>query len=141
MDDCIFCRIVRGEAESWKVYETERVLAFLDINPINPYHTLIIPKAHYTDIFDTPEEELREVISVVKRLADLYRQKLGIENVQVINCSGEEAQQEVFHVHFHIAPRHAGDGQDIRWRTHPEMRARFDEMLAGLGPSSFGGDG
>jgi histidine triad (HIT) family protein len=64
MEDCIFCKIVKGEANSWKVYENESVYAFLDINPVNEYHTLIIPKRHYENIFDTPEDELIKVMSV-----------------------------------------------------------------------------
>jgi len=132
MDNCIFCKIVRGEAKSWKVYENEHVYAFLDIHPANEYHTLIIPKKHYENIFDTPEEELQNVISVVKKLVDLYNEKLGIKNVQVINSSGADAQQDVFHVHFHIVPRKTGDGQDVKWNTHPEYTEKYNEMLKKL---------
>lgn len=126
---CIFCKIVRGEAKSWKVYEDESVYAFLDINPVSEYHTLVIPKAHYENIFDVREDELLKVIAVVKKLAVLYRERLGINNVQIINSSGREAQQDVFHLHFHIVPRKAGDGQNVVWRTHPEWREKFDVML------------
>lgn len=126
---CIFCKIVRGEAKSWKVYEDESVYAFLDINPVSEYHTLVIPKSHYENIFDVPEHELLKVMAVVRKLATLYRERLGINNVQIINSSGREAQQDVFHLHFHIVPRHAGDGQNVVWRTHPEWREKFDVML------------
>jgi histidine triad (HIT) family protein len=132
MEDCIFCNIVRGEAPSWKVYENDSVYAFLDINPVNPWHTLVIPKRHHVNVFDTPKETLQEVIAVVKELTTLYRERLGIEHVQIINSSGAEAQQDVFHLHFHIVPRRYGDGQQIRWQTKPEMRSRFDEMLEQL---------
>jgi histidine triad (HIT) family protein len=57
------------------------------------------------------------------------KKKLGIKNLQVINSSGAEAQQDVFHVHFHIVPRKIGDGQDIRWITHPEWQEKYDQML------------
>ncbi|WP_144028110.1 HIT family protein [Paenibacillus sp. 32352] len=130
--DCIFCKVVKGEAKSWKVYEDENVYAFLDINPVSEYHTLVIPKKHYSDIFDTPEDEMKNVISVVKKLASLYNTKLGIKNVQIINSSGTEAQQDIFHIHFHIVPRREGDDQDIKWKTHKEWRARFDELLSQL---------
>jgi len=132
MVDCIFCQVARGDAKSWKVYENETVYAFLDIHPANPYHTLIIPKNHYENIFDIPEEELLSVIKVVKKLVNLYQDKLGIENVQIINSSGPEAQQDVFHCHFHIVPRSTDDGQDVVWTTHPEMSEQFDEMLKKL---------
>ena len=129
MSTCIFCRIAKGEAKSWKVYEDESVYAFLDINPVNEYHTLVIPKAHYENIFDVPEQELLKVMAVVKKLVDLYRERLGINSVQIISCSGEEAQQDVFHLHFHIVPRRKGDGQDVVWTTHPEWREKFDALL------------
>ncbi|MGC9397037.1 MAG: HIT family protein [Anaerolineae bacterium] len=129
MSTCVFCKIAKGEAKSWKVYEDESVYAFLDVNPLNEYHTLVIPKNHYENIFDVPEDELLKVIAVVKKLVDLYRDRLGIDNVQIINSSGAEAQQDVFHLHFHIVPRKAGDGQNVVRRTHPEWRARFDAML------------
>jgi len=129
MSMCIFCRIAKGEAKSWKVYEDESVYAFLDVNPVNEYHTLVIPKAHYENIFDVPEDELLKVMAVVRKLARLYRDQLGINNVQIISCSGAEAQQDVFHLHFHIVPRKTGDGQDVVWTTHPEWREKFDAML------------
>jgi len=132
MDDCIFCQIVRGEAESWKVYENDHVYAFLCIYPAAPYHTLIIPKKHYKNVFDTPEAELREVMGVIKKLADFFRSSLGIENVQVINSSGPEAQQDVFHTHFHLVPRKLGDGQDVHWTTITETKERLDEMREAL---------
>jgi len=133
MSPCIFCRIAKGEAKSWKVYEDESVYAFLDVNPVNEYHTLVIPKAHYENIFDVPEDELLKVMAVVRTLARLYRERLGIHNVQIINSSGREAQQDVFHLHFHIVPRKAGDGQNIVWRTHPEWRAQLDAMVERVG--------
>ena len=129
MDDCIFCKIVAGTARSWKVYENESVYAFLDINPVNEYHTLVIPKSHYENIFDIPEDELIAVMAVVKKLSVEFKHKLGIHNVQIINCSGAEAQQDVFHIHFHIVPRERGDHQNIKWNIHPEWVERFDELL------------
>jgi histidine triad (HIT) family protein len=132
MNDCIFCKIVKGEAKSWKVYEDEYVYAFLDINPVNEYHTLVIPRAHYRDIFDIPVEELAAVMQVVKKLALLYRDRLGICNLQIIQCSGREAQQDVFHIHFHLVPRKRGDHQDVHWNTHPEWVGTFDMLLERL---------
>ncbi len=132
MDTCIFCKIVKGEAKSWKVYEDEGVYAFLDIHPVSEYHTLVIPKAHYENIFDVPEADLAQMMRAVRRLARLYADRLGIHNVQIINSSGREAQQDVFHLHFHIVPRRLGDGQDVRWTTHPEYVDRFEALLERL---------
>ena len=65
MEDCIFCRVASGNAKSWKVYETEHAYAFLDIHPVNEYHTLVIPKQHYVNIFDVPTKELLHVMSAL----------------------------------------------------------------------------
>jgi len=129
MDDCIFCKIVAGKAKSWKVFENERVFAFLDVNPVNEYHTLVISKNHYKNIFDVPETELKEVMAVIKKLVTLFNSKLGIRNVQIINSSGSDAQQDVFHFHFHIVPRKKSDNQDIEWITHPEWVEKYDQLL------------
>ena len=132
MEDCIFCQVASGNAKSWKVYETDHAYAFLDIHPINEYHTLVIPKRHYVNIFDIPTEELLHVMSALKHVVDLYQERLGLANAQIVNSSGAEAQQDVFHLHFHIVPRQKGDGQDVKWSPHPEMRDRFDDLLAKL---------
>jgi histidine triad (HIT) family protein len=129
MNDCIFCKIVKGEAKSWKVYENDHAYAFLNINPVNEYHTLVISKQHYENIFDIPENALLNLMSAVKKVITLYNEKLGIEHVQIINSSGAEAQQDVFHIHFHIVPRYKGDNQDINWTTHKEWREKFDDLL------------
>ncbi len=104
-------------------------MAFFDSHPINEYHTLVIPRNHYENIFDIPEEELARLAAVAKKLAILYREKLGIGNIQLINSSGREAGQSVLHFHFHIVPRRWGDGQRIGWTTHPEWVDRFDQLL------------
>lgn len=132
MEDCIFCQVASGNAKSWKVYETDHAYAFLDIHPVNEYHTLVIPKQHYVNIFDVPTEELLHVMSALKHVVDLYQERLGLANAQIVNSSGTEAQQDVFHLHFHIVPRQKDDGQDVKWSPHPEMRDRFDDLLAKL---------
>lgn len=132
MDDCIFCKIAAGEVPSYKVYETAHAYVFLDIHPVNDYHTLVIPKQHYVNIFDVPEEVLLNVMSALKHVVDLYKEKLGLDQAQIISCAGPEGQQEVFHLHFHIVPRHTGDGQDVVWHPHPERVDRFPELLERL---------
>jgi histidine triad (HIT) family protein len=139
MNDCIFCKIAHHQVPAWMVHETDRSFAFLDIHPMNPYHTLIIPKAHFNNIFDVPTEVLQEMMGTLKHVVDLYRDKLGMTDMQIINSNGKAGQQDVFHIHFHIAPRHSGDGQDIQWRTSPEMRSEYDNMLKKLGIGRLGG--
>lgn len=132
MKDCIFCQIAQGKAHAWKVYETDLAFAFLDINPVNAYHTLVIPKNHCTNMFDVSERDLLGVMSALRHVITLYQDKLGLANAQVVCSSGPEAQQDVFHLHYHIVPRHSGDGQNVKWTTHPEMRAQYDEMIQRL---------
>jgi len=132
MDNCIFCKIIKGDAASWKVMENEYAYAFLAINPVNRYHTLIIPKKHFVNIFDITDNELREVISMVRNVVKLYEDKWGMKDCQIVQSSGKDGQQDVFHIHFHVVPRHAGDGQNIRWNVHREFRAEFEDQLARL---------
>ena len=132
MQDCIFCKIVKGEIPSARVYEDENVFAFFDINPVNEYHTLVIPKKHFKDIFNIPTDELQHIAGAIKHIADLFRTKVGIENLQIVSSSGSEAQQDVFHIHFHIVPRKEGDGQNIRWNPDIEIREQFEELLKRL---------
>jgi len=133
MDNCIFCKIVKGEAGSWKVFEDEHTFAFLDINPKTKYHTIVIPKKHYVNMFDIPIDELLYVMRTVKRVINLYAEKLGLENVQVINNSGADAQQDVFHLHYHIVPRFKDDGKNLKLPpVQVEWREKFDEMLSAL---------
>ncbi len=128
--DCIFCKIVKGEVPCNKVYEDDEVFAFLDINPVSAGHTLVIPKEHYENIYDIPEEVLGKIAIVAKRLALVYRDKLGIENVNILNSNGSAAQQDVFHYHMHIIPRRKGDGTLFKWNKE---EVDFDAFLKKLG--------
>jgi len=124
--------IASGKVNSWKVYEDEYTYSFFDINPMNEYHTLVIPKKHYENMFDIPESEALHIMKTVKKVVDLYNEKLGLKNVQVINNSGAEAQQDIFHIHFHIVPRFSGDNQNIKFPDSIELCERFDDMLSAL---------
>ncbi len=110
MEKCLFCQIVRGEIPCHKVYEDEKTLAFLDIAPVNPGHTLVIPKEHFASLEDIPSEELSFVIQAVKKVGAALKQALGVEgyNVQVNN--GAIAGQVINHLHFHLIPRLPNDG-------------------------------
>ncbi len=132
MEGCVFCEDVRGEAPSWRVYEDESTYAFLNIFPASEWHTLVVPKVHHVDVFDTPVEELVAVSRGVKGVVDLYQRVLAISDVQIVNSSGVHAQQDVFHLHFHLVPRRPSDGQDGEWSMHPEWRGRFNDMVSKL---------
>lgn len=107
--DCIFCKIIKGEIPSYKIYEDKKVFAFLDINPINSGHTLIVPKKHFKNIFDLEEEIAKHMICVAKKIS-LALKKIGADGVIISMNNGEAAGQAVLHVHIHIIPRFEGDG-------------------------------
>ncbi|MFH1233521.1 MAG: HIT family protein [Patescibacteria group bacterium] len=108
--DCVFCKIILGDIPSCKVYEDENSLVFLDINPVNHGHTLIIPKKHFASIEDAPEEDLREVIKIVKKIGKAIKSGLKVQGYNVMINNGYVAGQIVSHLHFHLVPRLVGDG-------------------------------
>lgn len=110
MDDCIFCKIVRGEIPSAKIYENDKVLAFLDISPVNRGHTLIIPKEHYKDFFALPDALAKEVMVALKIVAGAVKEGVAADGINITLSNGEAAGQLINHVHFHIMPRFRDDG-------------------------------
>lgn len=110
MNDCIFCKIVSGEIPCIKVYEDEKILAFLDIKPVNIGHTLIIPKEHYKNIYETPEEILKGMISVSKRISIALKSALNADGINITMNNEPSAGQIIFHSHIHIIPRIENDG-------------------------------
>ena len=107
-NNCVFCAIAAGEIPSFKVYEDDLVLAYLDINPCSEGHTLVIPKAHTEGLLDTPDATLAEVIARVKKVAAHLKAALPCDGFNILQNNGEAAGQTVRHVHFHIVPRYAG---------------------------------
>lgn len=107
---CVFCKIINNEIPSFKIYENDYVLCFLDINASTDGHTLIVPKKHFTNIFDVDEEYLNEITKAIKIVTKKLESSLGVNNVNIINNSGELAGQTVMHLHFHVIPRYENDG-------------------------------
>ena len=106
---CIFCKIVSGALPSFKVYEDDRSLAFLDIHPIRPGHTLVIPKEHHKNFSETPEDLLQHLITVCKKAAAGAVKSTQADGFNLSVNNGAAAGQDVFHTHFHIIPRKDGD--------------------------------
>ncbi len=105
MDDCIFCRIIRGEIPSFKVYEDEKVLAFEDINPVSDGHTLLIPKKHSRDLWEIDKDSLIAIHAASKKVIKAIREALDPSGVAVLQLNGRGAGQEVDHYHLHLIPR------------------------------------
>jgi len=110
MDECIFCKIVKGEIPSNKIYENNSFFAFLDIAPVNKGHTLVIPKKHYKNILDMPEKELKGYMETIQKVSRMVIKGINADGIS-INMSNEPAAgQVVMHTHVHIIPRLKDDG-------------------------------
>ncbi|MCF7866140.1 HIT family protein [Candidatus Woesearchaeota archaeon] len=113
MDNCIFCKIIKGDIPSKKIYEDEYVFAFLDITPATKGHTLIIPKKHTPNIYEIREADLKALICATKKIAELLKEKLGANACNLIQSNGKIANQDVFHFHMHLVPRYESDLIDL----------------------------
>lgn len=111
--DCIFCKIVNGEIPSYKIFEDEKNLAFLDIAPTSYGHTLVIPKIHYKNLEEIPEGELQNLAVAIKKVGALLKEKLKISGYNITENNDPIAGQIVPHIHFHIVPRYEGDGLEL----------------------------
>jgi len=127
MNDCIFCKIVKGEIPCYKIYEDEQVLAFLDIANDVVGHTLVIPKQHCTSLLDADEATMLAVAKAVQKVSLHYVHNCGFDGVNTFNCNGKEAQQSVFHLHVHVIPRKGGDGINI-WRNQTQCNPTLQEV-------------
>lgn len=115
MADCIFCKIVAGQIPCTKVYEDAACLAFMDINPISPGHTLVVPKRHYEAITEMSADEAAALFRPIPSLAAAVKEAIGAEALNVLQNNGRAAGQAVDHLHVHLIPRWAGDGLGFRW--------------------------
>jgi histidine triad (HIT) family protein len=113
MNLCIFCKIINKEAPATVVFENEEVLALVPIGQVTKGHTLVIPKKHFENVFDIETGALQSVIAITKDLAPKLCEQYGATGVNLLNASGKDAQQSVFHFHMHIVPRYKDDGMDL----------------------------
>jgi histidine triad (HIT) family protein len=120
MHECIFCKIIAGDLPSHKIYEDDDVLAFLDVKPLNPGHTLVVPKCHAENVMDSSEEDILAVMRAIKKIAPALLRATGASACNVSTNHGAAAGQVVFHTHFHVIPRHDGDGY-APWRRNETM--------------------
>ncbi|MEO3822996.1 HIT family protein [Actinomadura sp. B10D3] len=140
MDDCVFCGIVAGRLPSYRVAEDEHAVAFLDIAPANPGHTLVVPRVHARTIWDISQAVHGQVAHMVHKVAALLRTALEPDGLNIVQANGEAAWQEVFHFHVHLVPRRHGDDLRLMWDPAPAEPHDLDEVLqrlsraAGPGP-------
>ena len=109
MNDCIFCKIVRGDIPCHKVYEDDDVLAFLDISQTTKGHTLVISKEHFRNLLYVPKDILAKVMGAAQKIAQAQVASLGAKGVNIINKTNEVAGQTVMHFHVHVIPRYSNE--------------------------------
>ena len=105
---CQFCKLARKKDDASIVFEDERTMAFLDIRPVNDGHTLVIPKRHYENIYEIPDDEIAHVYRTVKKVASAIKKSVKAEGISITQHNGRAALQRVFHLHVHVIPRHEG---------------------------------
>ena len=117
--DCLFCKIAAGDIPATRVYEDERTIAFMDINPGSRGHLLVIPREHSTDLLEIGPEDLAAVARTAKVMAQRVKDKLSADGVNLINSCGPLAWQTVFHFHIHVIPRYEDDPLQLPWKPQP----------------------
>ncbi len=110
MDDCVFCKIISGKLPAQKVYENDKIVAFLTIQPVNPGHTLVVPREHHADLLETPDEVLSDIITRSKKIATAIMNAVKADGFNLTCNTKPAAGQAVFHTHVHIIPRFSKDG-------------------------------
>ena len=128
MDDCLFCKIVaRDGVPSYEVYEDADTYAFLDINPNNPGHTLVVPKAHYANLYDISDEALCSVMKAVRKIAPAIKKAVGATGINIAMNNERHAGQIINHAHLHIIPRFENDGYR-HWPGHPYKDSEAEKV-------------
>jgi histidine triad (HIT) family protein len=127
-ETCIFCKIARKQAPSSIIYEDETAAAFLDIRPLNLGHSLVVPKAHYVDIFDIPEKVLCNVHETSKLISPAIKKATKADGISIIQQNGKSAGQDIFHFHIHVVPRFEGQRMPSFNDLKPVERDKLDDM-------------
>ena len=127
--NCIFCKIANGEIPSRTLYEDEKFRVIMDLGPATRGHSLILPKAHYANLYEIPEDLAADAAKLAKKLAIRMTEKLGADGFNIIQNNNEAAGQTVPHYHVHLIPRYQNDGQHILWNPGEMPAEEMDEIL------------
>ncbi len=128
MDQCIFCKIIAGELPSSKVYEDEHVVAFLDIHPVAPGHTLVVPKTHCDDLIGCDPTAAAHMIQAAQKVASAVVKATGAEGFNLGVNNGRAAGQVIFHLHMHVIPRYSQDGLKL-WGVQEYKEGEKDVIV------------
>ncbi len=113
--DCLFCKIIAGEIPCFKLFENDETLAFMDINPANEGHALVIPKEHSRDVHAVSDAAITATVTTAKKIAAAIDKTLNPDGLNLLQCNGPAAAQSVFHFHMHVLPRREGDELKLNW--------------------------
>lgn len=127
-NNCIFCRIVKGEIPCAKIFEDDNVISFLDIAPANKGHALIVTKGHYETLLDIPGGVLSDLMLKAKKVVRAMSSALGCDGFNVLMNNKKAAGQLVLHAHVHIIPRFKGDGIDLNWEPRKYKDKEIDDF-------------
>lgn len=127
-NNCIFCKIANGEIPSKTIYEDDNFRVFLDLGPAAKGHALIVPKDHYANLYELPEDTAADVMRLAKRMALQIKDKLQCDGLNLVQNNGESAGQTVHHFHMHVIPRYEGDGQKIGWKPGEPTQEELEEI-------------
>ena len=127
--NCIFCKIANGEIPSRTLYEDEKFRVIMDLGPATRGHSLILPKEHYANLYEIPEDLAADAAKLAKKLAIRMTEKLGADGFKIIQSNNEAAGQTVPHYHVHLIPRYQNDGQHILWNPGELPAEEMDEIL------------
>src|SRR5262245_864802 len=125
--ECVFCKIRDGQIPSMKIAEDERTLAFMDINPLNAGHCLVVTKQHAATLFESDEADLGAAITAAKRIALAIQKALRPDGLNLLQANGAAAFQSVPHFHLHLIPRWVNDGKGFDWKLVPGDRAEIEK--------------
>lgn len=126
--NCIFCKIANGEIPSKTLYEDDGFRVILDLGPATKGHALILPKEHYANLYELPEETAGEAMKLAKRMVVKMTERLGCEGFNLVQNNGDLAGQTVFHFHMHMIPRYQADGQKIGWKPQDITQEELEEI-------------
>lgn len=126
-DNCIFCKIVKGEIPSATIFEDDNFKVILDVSPANRGHALIITKDHFDNIFQIDEKTAGKLFSLATVIARAIKEETGCEGLNVVQNNGEVAGQTVNHFHLHLIPRFKGDGVNVKWK---QLETKTDDLAA-----------
>lgn len=131
-ENCIFCKIANGEIPSNTIYEDDMFRVILDNGPATKGHALILPKDHYQNLFDLPEDTAAEAMKLAKKIAARQIEVLHADGLNLVQNNGAQAGQTVGHFHIHVIPRYQNDGQKIGWKPGKPAPEQLQELCQEL---------